>query len=176
VTGLTGKLNSISAAINRVSYKKIAWIPAITETIHNIEEAIWLPAWSADAGLWNGHVTADQFRFAVAAVTLLVYAIIYYYTRNGNNFSTRLYCGTLVIIFVNVFVPHLAASVITASYSPGVLSGIILNVPVTLYLLRSGLREKLFTYSTIASGTALTAVIMLLVIALSFFAAGLLPV
>ncbi len=172
MTGLIDNLNKMSAALNRVSYKKLAWIPAVTETIHNIEEAVFLPAWSAGAGLWNWHLTVFQFRFAVAAVTLLVYVIIYYYTRNGNKFSTHLYCGTLVVILVNVFVPHLAVSVLTASCSPGVLSGIILNVPATLYLLRRGLRENLFTYSVLARGTAVIALVMLLLIALSFTAGG----
>lgn len=166
------KLNSIIAALNRVSYKKIAWLPAFTETIHNIEEAVWLPAWSDSAGLWNWHVTAFQFRLAVVAVTLLIYMIIYYYTRKGNKFSIHLFCGTLAIILVNVFVPHMSASVLTASCSPGVLSGIILNVPVIFYLLRRGLREQLFTYSILARGTAVTALVMLLLIVLSFIAGG----
>lgn len=172
MTGLIDNLSKMSAALNRVSYKKIAWIPAVTETIHNIEEAVFLPAWSAGAGLWSGHLTAFQFRSAVAAVTLLIYVIIYYYMRNGNNFSTHLYCGTLVVILVNVFVPHLAVSVLISSCSPGVLSGIILNVPVTLYLLRRGLRENLFTYRVLVRGTAVTAVIMMLIILLSFIAGG----
>jgi hypothetical protein len=37
--------SSIGAALNQVDGGKVVWALAIAESLHNIEEAIWLPAW-----------------------------------------------------------------------------------------------------------------------------------
>ena len=37
--------------LNKMTYKKVVWLLANTETLHNAEEAFYLPDWSKIAGL-----------------------------------------------------------------------------------------------------------------------------
>ena len=154
--------------LNRISYRKIIWIIAVTETIHNLEEALWLPDWSKTAGAWHSPVGEFEFRFAVALVTLIFYLAIYYFTKNDNKFSKYLISGVLIVILLNVFVPHLAATFILGKYAPGVAAGVILNIPAASYLLRRGLKEGFFEYKNLIPGGAGFAAVMLLLLPVFF--------
>lgn len=166
-------LKFFSAAFSRIQYRRIIWLLALTETLHNIEEALWLPSWTLSHNRQAMQTTPFEFRIAVAAVTLLVYWIIYYYARHGTMPSKCLLGGTIVIVLVNVFIPHIAASLATSSYVPGTLSGIVLNLPASLYLIRRGLNEKVFTLKILICGTLISFVIMISLMLASFFSAGL---
>lgn len=157
--------------LREVPYRKIVWIVAFSETLHNIEEAIWLPKWSQSAGLWHPPASPFEFRFAVAVITLAVYGVIYYFTTHETFPARLLMGGTLVVILVNVFIPHLAATIMTARYAPGVLMGVMFNIPVTLYLLRRGLKEGEYTAASLALGTV-ACTLLVLPIMLGSFAAG----
>ena len=37
----------------------IAWLFALVVTLHNLEEAIWLPDWSQTAGRWHSPVSRN---------------------------------------------------------------------------------------------------------------------
>ncbi len=47
----------------------LAWAFVIAVAIHNLEEAMYLPAWSRPAGHWHAPVAETEFRFAVAVLT-----------------------------------------------------------------------------------------------------------
>jgi hypothetical protein len=155
-------------SLNRVHFRHIVWVLAISETLHNIEEAIWLPAWSHTAGMWHPSVTAFEFRFAVIATTLLFYGVIWYFSRYGTNASIYLLGGALVIILFNVFIPHLIATIALSQYAPGAISGILFNIPVTLYLLRRGMREGFFTPRELVLGTIVFTVVAGTLLPVSF--------
>lgn len=130
--------------INKISYVKVIWILAVSETLHNLEEAIWLPYWSKTAGIWHPKVGATEFRIAVLLITLMFYSIIFCFSKYKSNRSKFLMGGALVMILINVLMPHLLATVLTLNYAPGVASGVLLNVPVTLYLLIRGVKEGFY--------------------------------
>ena len=136
----------------RMGYKKLVPILAVAETIHNAEEAVWLPAWSQTAGIWHPPVGAFEFRFALMVVTSLVFGIVYYFVRYDNKFAQYIMSGALVLILFNVFVPHLAATIVLSEYAPGIISGIVLNIPVCVYLLRRGMKDGILGGKTIVLG------------------------
>ena len=152
-------MSSIINILNKYPYRKIVWLLAITETLHNIEEAIWLPGWSKSAGMWHPPVNPFEFRFAVAAITLLIYGIIYYFSKKYSNISKYLMAGSLAIILFNVLMPHLLATIITGRYTPGVVTGLLFNVPATLYLLQRGIRESIYNTRTLVYGSVAFAII-----------------
>jgi hypothetical protein len=143
-------MNEFFQKISKIKYRNIVWILAITETIHNMEEAILLPNLfqSGDFSKWP--VSPFEFRFAVILITLLIYGMIYYFVKHENKLAEYLMGGTLFTILFNVFIPHLIGSVLLLKYLPGTASGVLLNIPVTLYLLRRGVREGFFTIKSIA--------------------------
>ncbi len=164
-------MKTVLERLRETPYRKIVWIVALSETLHNIEEAIWLPEWSRSAGPWHPPMGPFEFRFAVAVVTLAVYGVILYFMKRETRPAKLLMGGTLVVILVNVFIPHMAATIMTARYTPGVLTGVLLNLPVTFYLLRRGLKEGEYTSSSLALG-AVTCAILALSLMLGSFAAG----
>jgi len=58
---------------DEMSFPLLSWLFAVAITIHNLEEALWLPAWSQSAGRWHHPVGAREFRFAVGVLTTLAY-------------------------------------------------------------------------------------------------------
>ncbi len=154
--------------INNPGFRKAVWLLAVSETIHNLEEAIRLPLWSATAGVWHPPVEPFQFRFAVAVVTLVFVAVIAWYSKKGATYGKYLMGGSLIVILFNVFIPHLGASLFLMSYTPGVLSALLLNLPLSVWLLRRGLREREFSPRSLVAGTIMMAMILLPVMAASF--------
>lgn len=148
-------------SLNQINYKKLIWLLAIAETIHNLEEAIWLPEWSqtVSMGIWQSPVGTFEFRFAVVLLTVLLYVLIYVFARHENKFLDALMGGVLLMVIFNVFMPHLIASIFTSDLVPGVVSGMLLNVPVCLYLLWRGLNEGIYkTRTVLLCGLALAAI------------------
>ncbi len=165
----------ITATLAQAGYRQVIWTLAVAETLHNLEEAIWLPAWSKASGAWHPPVGAFEFRFAVVVVTLLFYAIIYDFSRHSSARSRYLMGGTLVLVLFNVFVPHLLATIIMTRYAPGVVTGVLVNLPVTVYLLLRGLHEGIFSVRDLAIGTAAIAAIVLPLLPIAFAVGRVVP-
>ncbi len=126
-----------------MNFTGLAKLFALAVTLHNLEEALLLPAWSQSAGLWHPPIGAREFYFAVTVLTLFAYAVVYFaVTRGRESMGAYILSGYALAMLLNVFFPHVIASVIMRRYAPGTLTGLLLNLPVTFLLLRQGIREK----------------------------------
>jgi predicted neutral ceramidase superfamily lipid hydrolase len=105
-------------------------------TLHNIEEALWLPGWSKGAGKYHAPVGANGFRFGVIAVTVMGYLLTFLdHVLGGQVEIIRYaYLGFVSMMVLNAVFPHLAATVAMRSYAPGLMTGLCLNVPMGIYL------------------------------------------
>lgn len=123
-------------------FELLSWLFALAVTVHNLEEAVLLPAWSQAAGRWQRPVGAEEFRFAVAVLTVLAYAAAYLATVGGRE-STGAYlvAGYALAMLVNAFFPHLLATLATQRYAPGAGTALLLNLPVTGLLLWRAFEE-----------------------------------
>jgi hypothetical protein len=125
-----------------MSFIQYTWLFAFVVAAHNLEEAIWLPAWSQTAGRWPQAVGNTEFRFAVIILTLLAVISTWLATVQGKaSFGAYLVAGYALAILLNVLVPHLAASLVSRSYMPGTATAVLLNLPVTIGLLTRAFRE-----------------------------------
>jgi len=165
-------MNTPFQKLDKIQYKSLIWILAISETIHNIEEAIWLPDLFQSINYLHIPVTPFQFRIAVIVITLFIYWVIYYFVKHENKLAKYLMCGALFLILFNVFMPHLISTIIMHDYVPGVISGIVLNLPVTLYLLLRGFKEKIFRTRTFVIGSVVFTIITVLLMMGSFVLGG----
>ncbi len=137
-------------------------------TLHNIEEGIWLPAWSKYAGKYHKEVSGNEFRFAVIIVTALGYLITFqYFIFPHCVFSKYLYLAFVLMMTINVMFPHLAATLVMKRYAPGLITGLLLNAPVGTYILLQNISSLDGMLYTIAS-TAVLGIIFLLIIKISF--------
>ncbi len=161
-----------------MSFGNLEWLFPIVVTLHNAEEAIWLPGWSKRAGRWRlpfssaaepqqtsfervgaaanrtpaAKTTAPRqqrrllragvFRFGVAVLTVLAFAVTWLSARSGKQTVwTYLAFGYMVAVLANVLIPHVAAAVALRSYVPGVVTAVTLNLPVLSLLVVLAVRE-----------------------------------
>jgi len=125
-----------------MSYRNLVWLFPIVVTLHNAEEAMWLPAWAKRTGFWRTPVSPGVFRFAVSILTALAFAITWLSAESGKQTVwSYLAFGSMVVALVNVLIPHLAATLARRSYMPGVATAVVLNLPVLTLLVAMALKE-----------------------------------
>ncbi|MFP7479910.1 HXXEE domain-containing protein [Terribacillus saccharophilus] len=101
----------------------------IAFTLHNLEEAFFLPAWSRTSK-FQKTVEPKVFRFAVTVITLVAYSIgALYFLWPSNVYLQYLQAGLIGAMLLNVLVPHVAATIAEKKYAPGVVTGLILIFP-----------------------------------------------
>ena len=132
-------------------------------TLHNIEEGLWLPGWSTSAGGFHPSVGTDEFRFGVLVVTLLGYWATFLFLAfgAGSSLIRYVYFGFLLMMAMNAVFPHLVATIALKKYAPGTITGLLLNLPLALYIVFVEYREALSDYRLLVSFALLTLVILI---------------
>ncbi len=121
----------------------LAWLFVAAVALHNLEEAIWLPAWFRGAGRWHHAVAAYEFRFALLVLTGVACIAALLATIQGReSVGAYLLCGYALAMLLNVAVPHVLATVVMRRYMPGTATAVALNLPVTILLLRCAFDES----------------------------------
>jgi hypothetical protein len=119
-----------------LTFENLFFLFPVTVTLHNLEEAVWLPQWAQNAGRWHPPVEKIPFRFAVLILTLLAYVLTYVSFRGGKqSIGVYLLSGYALVMVVNVFFPHLLAAIWLGQYVPGLATGLIFILPVCSALL-----------------------------------------
>ena len=113
------------------------WLFLLAFTLHNLEEAIWLPAWSRHGGRFHKTVAPFEFRFAAGVITLIGFVITlqFHLFGNSSNFSGWVFYGFVAMMMVNALFPHLLATIVLKRYCPGTATALLLNVPIGAYVL-----------------------------------------
>lgn len=137
-------------------------------TLHNMEEALWLPAWSQQASRFQKPVTSNEFHFAVLVITILAYLSSFSYLIMPElNLSKWIFAGFLGSMIFNAIFPHLISTILMKKYAPGLATGLFLNIPINSVILYQMFAENTIGWrglfiSTIAVGISLLACIPLL--------------
>ncbi len=100
--------------------------------VHNGEEWVYMPAWMqrhADRLPWV--VTAKQIHFGLIVLTIAAFAVTWLSARRGKqSLWAYLFFGCIIAMLVNVFVPHVPASILFWGYTAGVIAAVLVNLPV----------------------------------------------
>jgi hypothetical protein len=135
-----------------------AWLFVLAIALHNLEEAVWLPAWSKAGGRLRRPVDAPSFRFAVLVLTFAAAGCVLLAAAQGpGSTGAYLLCGYALAMLVNVVVPHLAVSLATGTYAPGTGTAVLLNLPAGAWLLHRGFAEGWVSAGAFAIAGPLTA-------------------
>jgi hypothetical protein len=128
-----------------MSFQKLQWLFPIAVALHNGEEALSLPAWA----IRHAHQLplqpprAGEIRMALLVLTAAAFAVTYLSARNGKqSLWAYLLFGSIVAMLVNVFVPHVPASLVFRSYTPGVVTAACINLPLMNWLAFRAVRER----------------------------------
>lgn len=113
-------------------------------SLHNIEEAIWLPSWSKNAGKFHPPVKQNEFMFAIVIVTMLGYlgTFQFFIFQGVSNISKSIYLGFILMMVLNSIFPHLVATIYFKRYAPGTITALFLNLPIGLYLILTHLKTR----------------------------------
>jgi len=126
-------------------FEFLQWALPVAVTLHNLEEAIWLPSWADRHTVrlpWR--VAAARFRLALLLLTLAAYLVTWCSVQfAGQHGWTYLFIAYTFVVFLNVWVPHVPASLLFRAYTPGVVTAVLLNLPVTGILLIAVFRKRL---------------------------------
>jgi hypothetical protein len=126
-----------------MTFETLTWLFVLAVALHNLEEALWLPAWSRSPGGWRYAVGAPEFRFAVIVLTAAAAAAALAANLGGKgSVGAYLVCGYGLAMLLNVFFPHLFVSLVLRELSPGTLTALLLNLPACALLLEHALREQ----------------------------------
>ena len=88
-------------------------------TLHNLEEAFFLPAWSK-ISRFQKTVEPKVFRLAVTVITFLAYSIgALYLLWPSNIYFQYLQTGLIGAMLLNVIAPHVVATIAERKYAPG---------------------------------------------------------
>jgi hypothetical protein len=149
--------------------KSIYILFVLAITIHNIEEALWLPAWSKYAKRFIKQIDAQEFRFALLMVTILALLVTSAFIAFPQNEITRyIYFGFLGTIMVNVIIPHLVATVVLKRYCPGLISGLLLNLPINGFIIFHALDRNIINLFEVIVSTLIVGILLLISLPLLF--------
>lgn len=132
-------------------------------SLHNLEEAIWLPAWSKHAKPFHPEVKKNEFHFAVIIVTAIGYLLTFFHFSSDNIIVQSIYYGFILMMVLNVLFPHLVATIILKRYAPGLITGLLLNLPFGVFLIQQGLSHGGNLLYIFAAALVLTAIILMLI-------------
>ncbi|MHB8137263.1 MAG: HXXEE domain-containing protein [Smithellaceae bacterium] len=138
-------------------------------TLHNVEEALWLPQWSKQAGRFHRPVGTTEFHFAVLIITAMAYLATFLMLVFPNVIIVnRFFYGFLGAMTVNVLFPHLAASIFLRTYAPGLLTGLLLNVPIGATLIYQAVSKNILTFPDVIGATIIVGLVLIALIPLLF--------
>jgi Protein of unknown function with HXXEE motif len=144
-------------------FKSLQWLFPLAVTLHNGEEAIWMPGWDArHAAQLPAHPPgAVEIRLALLVLTVAAWVATFFSVRKGErSIWAYLLFGYIVAMLVNVFVPHVPAMVMFRGYAPGGVTAVLINLPVMTVLALRAVRERWVAgWKAVAFGVGVPAVI-----------------
>lgn len=136
-----------------MSRRALLWLVPLFITLHNLEEMIGipslleglnvqLPAWAARVIPPGGFPPSyHRYLFMLLLVTALPYVLALLPGRKkARGPRTMLLALVQTLMFVNVF-SHLALWNLTNRYVPGLITALVFNLPFSIVMLASGLRQ-----------------------------------
>ncbi|WP_028546908.1 HXXEE domain-containing protein [Paenibacillus taiwanensis] len=127
-------------------------------TLHNLEEALWLPAWSNYASKYHKPVGKNEFHFAVICITALAYLSAFFYLYNPDSVLTKYFLsGFLGSMLLNAIFPHLLVTFLLKRYAPGLLTGVFLNIPINGLILYRFISSNEVTLTEVMFSTLIVA-------------------
>ncbi len=122
-------------------FQAAQWLLPLSVCIHNAEEAIRMPAFWQQLH-WNPPVSRRHLWLAMLALDLLAVLLTYFAVKHGRHSVTgHLYMGFVFVLLLNVMW-HVGVMIWYGTYATGVVTAVIFNLPLTVYLLRRAGRER----------------------------------
>ena len=129
--------------------------------LHNFEETLRMEHWTKSTPSFiHKPVTARQFGIAVSLFTGLGFTVVF---AKGLYKTEELYylfvSGFAGILFLNTFIPHLIATIYMKKYAPGVITALLINLPLSTLVLLKIKESGILTLHQILASVVIAGVI-----------------
>ncbi|MCM2474823.1 HXXEE domain-containing protein [Rhizobium sp. CG5] len=129
-----------------MDFESLCWLFAAALTLHNLEEAVYLPAWTRSAPTWFAKAGAFEFRLAAAFLTVLGYGAALL-VSTGSGVALYFLCGYALAMLMNVLVPHVVLTLWQQRYMPGTATAVLFILPAAALLLQAAIDEDRISLS-----------------------------
>jgi hypothetical protein len=127
-----------------MQFQRLQWLFPIAVTLHNSEEAFCMPNWvSVHSSQLPFHPGAAKIRSGLLLLTFAAFVVTYGSAQKGKrSVWAYLLFGSAAAMLGNVFIPHVPATLVFGEYTPGVVTAVLINLPVMSILLFMAVREQ----------------------------------
>lgn len=140
-----------------MSLSLLGWLFALGVTMHNAEEAWLLPSWPRRPGFHWAAVEAGSFRVAAAVLSFVALLAAWCASIGGaHSLGAYFIAGYAAAMVLNVFLPHVAATLALRAYAPGTATALLCNLPLGSWLLYRSFAERRIEPSVFAVSGPLT--------------------
>lgn len=135
--------------LDSIPLSHLLWLVPTFLAIHNIEEAPGMERWSRRLPLKLPFtITTRQFIIAVTFLTLAGFVVTYFGVEIvASQTGYIIVLGIQAIMLFNAFVPHIAATIRFRTYSPGILTAVLITLPFSFYLFRRAFDEGILNWT-----------------------------
>jgi hypothetical protein len=142
----------------------LVWLLPFTYSLHIVEEYFaggGLPNWFSN--VFNATISNDDFILinTIALSGVIAFSIIYQFFKQNN----VLFLALVTLFFANGII-HLLSSIFSLTYSPGTVTGLILYIPVGIFLFKRIL--PLLSYNQRVTGISIGIFIHIIVAIIAF--------
>jgi Na+(H+)/acetate symporter ActP len=125
------------------SYRLTAILFGIGVTLHNLEEAIFLVDWFRSHLKLRFEPNPKIYWVLTSLVTVVIWIPVVGVCVSKENCSFQIaLSGFALAMAINAVLPHLMISLVKHSYSPGVGTGMLFNLPLGVLLIHEQLNER----------------------------------
>ena len=123
---------------------KIHWIFfPLSLTLHNLEEVLWLPKWTEKNNLLKRSIDPREFIFAILIITIFAYLSTFFAkVFDVNWFWKHIFYGYIGAMIMNIIFYHLLSTIILREYLPGLLTGVLIVVPINSSIIYQTFRNN----------------------------------
>lgn len=142
----------------------LVWLLPLTYSMHIVEEYFaggGLPEWFSQ--VFNATISNNDFIIinAIALSAVIIFAFVYQFFKQYN----VLFLALVTLFFVNGII-HFLSSVFSMTYSPGTITGLILYIPMGIFLFKRIL--PLLSYNQRVTGISIGIFIHIIVAIIAF--------
>lgn len=142
-------------------YKLTAILFGVGVTLHNLEEAVYLPGWFRSNLKLLFEPNGKIYWVLTSLVSIVIWIPIVgvCISPDGSRFQTVL-SGFALVMVINSVIPHLALTLIKHSYSPGTGTAMLFNLPLGVLLIREQLNAVTISHAYIWRDAVLYALLL----------------
>jgi hypothetical protein len=155
--------------LNAIPFDSLLWLVPFFFMLHNMEEAPLMEAWARRLPIKVSiFESTRQLIIALIILTFISFVLTWLGLKHMSEHAGHLVIlGMQMTLALNVFFPHLIATIRFRMYSPGLVTALFLTLPFSVYLFQRGLNENLLSWNEFWFLLGLAPIIMIVSIFVS---------